>query len=188
VNEQEIIKGCLAYHKSSQKALYTLFAPKMYAICLRYVKDSDEAKDILQEGFIKVFTNISKFRSEGSLEGWVKRIVTNIALNHIRNNKVIKQSLDSQLDDIPDTSEDEEYKEDDFTEDELLEQVNQLADQYRIIFSLYCIEEYSHKMIAEQLSITEEASRVRLNRARKMLQERLLKIKQERLKKIAHHN
>jgi RNA polymerase sigma-70 factor, ECF subfamily len=182
VTEQEIVNGCMNYQKAAQKALYKLYAPVAYAICLRYLKDSDDAKDIMQEGFIKVYTGIQKFRSEGSLEGWVKRIITNTALNSIRNNKSFVQSLNSLENDIPDTTGEIEYDEAEYTEEELLEQIQLLPDNYRIIFNLVCFEEYSHKMIAEQLSISEESSRVRLNRARKILQERLLKIKEKRLK------
>ena len=182
MNEQEIIRGCIEYNKASQKALYVLFAPKMYSVCLRYVKNTDDAKDIMQDGFMKVYTSIQKFRSEGSLEGWVKRIITNTALNQIRKNNSFQQSLEINLEDISDTFTDEEYDEVEFTEDELLEQIDLLPEQYRIIFNLYCFEEYSHKMIAEQLSISVEASRVRLTRARKMIQERLAKIREVRLK------
>jgi RNA polymerase sigma-70 factor (ECF subfamily) len=187
VNEQSIIKGCIAYDAAAQKALYKMHAPKMYAICLRYVKDTNEAKDIMQEGFIKVFAGIQKFRAEGSLEGWIKRILVNTALNHIRKNKVFNQHLDvteMELSDVADTAADQSLNSADFSEEELLEEIDQLPDLYKIIFNLYCLDNYSHKMIAEQLSITEETSRIRLNRARKMLQERLLKLTQIRMKNM----
>jgi RNA polymerase sigma-70 factor, ECF subfamily len=188
VNEQSIIKGCIAYDSASQKALYKHYAPKMYSICLRYVKDSDEAKDVMQESFIKVFASIQKFRSDGSLEGWVKRIVVNTALNQIRKNKVFLQHVDATEIELSDTSDPLEHVIEgrDFSEEELLLQIQGLPEPYKIIFNLYCFEDYSHKMIAEQLSISEEASRVRLNRARKMLQERLLKMSKDRLKKAYH--
>ena len=115
MTEKEIIKGCINYQRAAQKALYQLFAPVSYAICLRYVKDSDDAKDIMQEGFIKVYTGIQKFRSDGSLEGWVKRIITNTALNHIRSNKSFIQSLNSIENDIPDSAVDVEYDETEYT-------------------------------------------------------------------------
>jgi len=191
VNEQNIIKGCIAYDNAAQKALYKLYAPKMYSICLRYVKDTDEAKDVMQECFIKVFTSIQKFRSEGSLEGWVKRILVNTALNHIRKNKAVLQYVDAteiELANLEDTSNDEGLEGVDFSEEELLNQIQALPEQYKIIFNLYCFEDYSHKMIAEQLSISETGSRVRLIRARKMLQSSLMKLQQERLKTHALMN
>jgi RNA polymerase sigma-70 factor, ECF subfamily len=189
VNEENIIRGCIAYDSAAQKALYKVHAPKMYAICLRYVRDADDAKDIMQESFIKVFGNIQKFRSEGSLEGWIKRIVVNTTLSHLQKNKALSHHLDASEIDLSDTdaySNDGELNGKGFSEEELLLEIEKLPDNYKIIFNLFCLDNYSHKMIAEQLSITEESSRIRLNRARKILQDRLRNLSKEHIKSVYH--
>lgn len=189
VPEEILIKECQNFNQLAQRQLYDRFAPKMRAICYRYANDPEEAKDILQEGFIKVFTKISQFSSTGSFEGWIKRIIINTAIEHFRKNKkntpIFLDSLNGA--EIEDELEDE-YREDiskkDFSEgfsfqvileagidkQELLNAINSLPDTYKIPFNLFFIENYSHKEISELLKIGEVTSRTRINRGKRILQ------------------
>jgi RNA polymerase sigma-70 factor (ECF subfamily) len=188
LSEEEIIKGCIAFNSAAQKALYKRYASKMYVVCIRYAKNTDEAKDLMQESFMKVYTNISKYRNEGSFEGWIRRIVINTAINYIKKNRDYKTESfnETNLDynsSVSNNSADENdvVKEADFTEEELRDALNILPANYRIIFNLFCFENYSHKEIAKELSINEETSRVRLLRARRTMQEHLIKLSNERI-------
>jgi RNA polymerase sigma-70 factor (ECF subfamily) len=185
LSDLEIAKGCLQLKRSAQKELYDRYIKKMNAVCRRYVSDKDEIKDVLQEGFIKVFENIDKYRSEGPLEAWIRRIIVNTVLTYIRKNKsdIFIKSEGQEQDIISDSPEEEENSifNADFNKEDLMNAIEGLPENYRIIFNLYCIENYSHKEIAQMLSLKEESSRTRLNRARKMLQEHLLALYKKRL-------
>jgi len=185
LSDSEIAKGCLQLKRSAQKELYDRYIKKMNAVCRRYVSDKDEIKDVLQEGFIKVFENIDKYRSEGPLEAWIRRIIVNTVLTYIRKNKsdIFIKSEGQEQDIISDSPEEEENSifNADFNKEDLMNAIEGLPENYRIIFNLYCIENYSHKEIAQMLSLKEESSRTRLNRARKMLQEHLLALYKKRL-------
>ncbi|NVO03302.1 MAG: RNA polymerase sigma factor [Bacteroidetes bacterium] len=175
VNDAEIIKGCAKGNRAAQDQLYKTFASLIFGICLRYCGDYDEAKDVMQEGFIKVFTNISKFRNEGSLEGWIKRIIVNTALDHFKK----KQKLynHTNIDDINEllieNNEDIDPQEEIISEQELLLMIQSLPDGYRMVFNLYAIEDYSHKQIAEMLKISESTSKTQLFKARNLLQKKI---------------
>lgn len=154
-----------------QSKLYKMFAPKMYGLCLRYTTNSHDAQDILQEGFVKVFENLDKFRWKGSFEGWMKRIFVNLALDKYRS----KMSLLS-LEDASETielSNGELNALDSISEKEILGLIRQLPDQYRIVFNLYVIEGYSHKELSDMLNIAESTSRSNLARAKIILKETL---------------
>ena len=147
-----------------------MYASRMYAVCLRYCSDKDAAKDILQDGFIKVFDHISQFRSSGSLEGWIRRIIVNTALEKFRKAKRIHFT-----DQFPELSEQEaevseEQYDHEISMEDLMEMVQQLPDQYRYVFNLYVFEDMTHKEIAERLEIAEGTSKSDLSRARKILQ------------------
>lgn len=173
MNEQQIIAGCKEKNGDAQKALYEKYARLMFGICLRYTSDEETAKDLLQEGFIKVFNHIHSFQDKGSFEGWLKRIFINQALENIRKSKVNLQMSDN-IQDIPDVvdnnTEELVY---DLSEADLLQMIRELPKGYATIFNLYAIEDLSHKEIARMLNISEGTSRSQYVRARQILQEKV---------------
>ncbi|MFT3995424.1 MAG: RNA polymerase sigma factor [Dysgonomonas sp.] len=174
MNELQIIAGCKEQKREAQKALYETYARTMYGICLRYCSDQDIAKDLLQDGFIKVFAHITSFQEKGSFEGWMKRIFINQALENIRKKKTIIQSSDDleNLSDIVDdsTEDDQMYN---ISENELLKMIQELPPGYSAVFNMYAIENYSHKEIADMLEISEGTSRSQYVRARQLLQNKV---------------
>lgn len=162
----EVIDGCVRSVLKYQKILYNHFSPKMFGLCLRYAKDYHTAEDILQEGFIKVFKYIKNFRKEGSLEGWLRRIFINTAIEHFRKAVRVYPILDDEDNEID--IEDQSYY--DFLDSEdLVKMIQQLSPGYRTIFNLYAIEGYSHKEISNLLGISEGTSKSQLARARMLL-------------------
>jgi len=167
----EIIKGCQKGKPASQKVLYDLFAPKMYGVCLQYCQDRTEAEDCLQEGFIKVFTNIKKYRFEGSFEGWVRRIMVNTTIESFRKKKPETSLEDVTLVKLEDEPVEEEAAS--ISEDDIFEMINELPPKYKMVFNLYAIEGFSHKEIAKILDISEGTSKSNLSRARNWIKNRI---------------
>lgn len=170
-SETELVKQCQKNKRSAQEKLYKLFSPKMYGVCLRYSKNKFEAEDILQEGFIKVFLNLKNFRSEGSLEGWIRRTIINTAINYYRKN--LKYQNDINIDDHQIMTPNGDDVLSKLSTDELMDVVQNLPDGYRMIFNLYVIEGFSHKEISAMLEINENTSKSQLSRARQVLQNKL---------------
>lgn len=170
MSDDELIKGCIRENKKFQRALYERFAGKMMTVCLRYTRHRLEAEDILQEGFIKIFNNISKFQGRGSLEGWVRRIMINTALSNYNKSSFQKELIG--LEDYQSGSEEPKAIQQ-LTAEEIMAVIDTLPDGYRIVFNLYVIEEYSHNEIAEMLDITPSTSRSQLVKARRMLQKKI---------------
>jgi RNA polymerase sigma-70 factor, ECF subfamily len=179
LSESELIAGCKEFNESAQKTLYFQYAFKMKGVCIRYASNKEDAKDIMQEGFIKVFSNIRSYNAKGSLEGWIRRIMVNTAIDHYnKNKKYQRQSVDI---DFAEEHEDSgvffehgnENHDPEFTEDELLNALNKLPTEFRIVFNMHYLEDYSHKDISEVLNIEENTSRTRLYRAKKLLQKQL---------------
>ncbi|MEZ4847657.1 MAG: RNA polymerase sigma factor [Bacteroidia bacterium] len=167
---QALIKDCIKQKPQAQRELYQLFAPKMMALCYRYARDEANAEDILQEGFIKIFQKINKYDDRGSFEGWVRRIMVNTAIDHIRKQK--HQQNEVEINEV--ISEDvSESVLDKLEAEHLFEVIQQLPTGYRLVFNLYAIEGYSHKEIGEQLNITESTSRSQYTRARAMLKRKI---------------
>ena len=167
--DSDLIAGCLEGSRRMQKQLYDQFSPKMYAVCLRYMGNADDAQDILQEGFVKIFKNLDRFRGEGSFEGWVRRIFVNTAIEQIRKKKLnLTISEKDELIESKSTSAVETINEKD-----LLKIVRGLSPGYRSVFNLYVVEGYSHKEIGELLGISEGTSKSQLARARMILQEKI---------------
>jgi RNA polymerase sigma factor (sigma-70 family) len=172
MTEERLIKGSIEGNARVQKQLYERYSPAMYGICLRYAGDPDEAADILQEGFIKVFTRLEDYRYEGSFEGWIRRIIINTAINHL-----IKQKKHQGQEDI-----EEVYGEtmpdpsalDRLQHRDLIRMVQQLPPGYRMVFNLYEIEGYSHKEIAEIMGISINTSKTQLLHARRYLQRKIM--------------
>ena len=180
--EDELIKGCLRRDHTAQKLLYNTYASRMYGLCHRYVKDSMGAEDILITAFTKVFDKIQQFKSEGSFEGWIRKIVVNEALSYLRRNRSMYLETDlEQADREPDYA----GIGDQLEADDLLKMIQELPTGYRIVFNLYAIDGYSHKEIAEQLGISENTSKSQLSRARTYLQKLLLGVDFDANKKIS---
>lgn len=145
----------------------------MLTVCRRYARHSMEAEDMMQDAFIKVFGNIDRFRSEGSLEGWIRRIMVNTALKHYRKSSFKKELIGTenvQENSAPPTV----YSA--IGEEEILTLIAALPDGYRVVFNLYVIEGFSHREIAQELGIQESTSRSQLVKARKMLQQQIVKL------------
>lgn len=171
---KNIIKDCAAGDSVAQEKIYTLFSPKMFGVCLRYAKDNMEAEDNLHEGFVKIFTNIKKFRGDGSFEGWVRRIMVNVSLEKYR-----KQHMTHPVEDMGIYDSAMEEPEDapvQLKEEDLLLLVQQLPPRYRMVFNLYAIEGYTHKEISEQMEISVGTSKSNLARARKILKSKVLEL------------
>jgi len=168
ISEFDLIEGCKQGNRQMQSALYQQFSPKMYGICLRYAANTEEAEDILQEGFIKVFSKIDSFRSEGSFEGWVRRIFVNTAIEQFRKKKYT-QAIGEQEENTLESSSLSAL--DGLGEKDILQIVQQLSPGYRTVFNLYVIEGYSHREISEMLGINEGTSKSQLSRAKIVLQE-----------------
>ncbi len=161
--DEKILQGCLKGEVKAQQAFYQHFSSTMYAVCLRYSNTKEDARDILQDGFVKVFTKLTQFTGKGSLEGWMKRIFINTALEHYRVNKVYMEQSD--VDQAYDLGYDAHTMER-ITQKEILEVMNKMAPGYRTILNLFAIEGYGHAEIAEMLGISEGTSKSQLSRAR----------------------
>lgn len=169
-DEAELINGCKKQEKRFQEALYNLFAPKMFAVCLRYADNRHYAEDILQEGFIKVFINITKFRGDGSFEGWIRRIMVNTAIEFIRKTSVYTQEV--EIEKVVHFRDDYDVV-NKLCADDLMKIIQSLPGGYRTVFNLYAIEGYAHKEISEMLGISEGTSKSQLARARYLLQHKV---------------
>jgi len=168
ISDSDLIRGCMESDRRMQEELYRRFSPRMYAVCLRYAGNAEEAEDILQEGFIKVFKKLDSFRNEGSFEGWIRRIFVNTAIEHFRRKKYL----------LPVTEKEENTIEGKYTSvlDELgakdiMALVQELSPGYRTVFNMYVVEGYTHKEIADQLGISEGTSKSQLSRAKVILQD-----------------
>ncbi len=173
MDENTLVSECLIGNPKAQKAFFDKYAPKMMTVCLRYMKSSEEAEDMLQDSMIKVFNYLDRYKNEGSLEGWIRRIVVNTCLDQIRRNS--KLLGNQSTDDI-------EYKlvTNDLTIEhmaaaDLLMLIQKMPDGYRVVFNMFAIEGYSHQEIAEHLNITESTSKSQYLRARAYLRDRLEK-------------
>ena len=178
MEENELIKACIKNDQQAYNLLFKKYGPIMLLVCMRYMSDEDEAKDVLQNGFIKVFKSIKSFKFNGSFEGWIKKIMINEALGALRQKK--KFNLDSadvyEKTDLAAEESDEDINQYQFTQHELLQTLKALPENFKVVFNLYCFEKYSHKEIAKALSIKTETSRSRLTRARKILKEKLTEL------------
>lgn len=173
-SEEDLINRCLSNEARAQEDFYKRFAPKMYGVCMRFAKNQMEADDILQEGFIKVFTNLISFRSEGSLEGWVRKTIVNTAINLYKKN--LKHQKDTDIEQAEVVQNFEQSSLDKISVQELMDIIRDLPTGYRVVFNLNVIEGYSHKEISQLLEISENTSKSQLSRARQALQKKLFEI------------
>ena len=169
--EQKIIDACLKGDRAAQKQLFDRFAPVMYSVCLRYVGDREVAQDLLQDGFVTLFTKLDSYKGDGSFEGWVRRIFINTSLMYLRKKDALRMTED--LDNVRNLSSDIPTQIENIGYGELMKLIAQLPPGFRTIFNMYVVEGYSHKDIAEELGITETTSRTQLSRARNWLQARI---------------
>lgn len=170
MTETELIQGCVRGNRDCQQVIFRKYAGKMLALALRYAKHQMEAEDIVQEAFIRVFDHMHTFEHKGSFEGWIKRIVINVALKNFSRKRFsqeqigIDQDFDAPVEAPADLL---------MGVQEILDMVKELPDGYRVVFNLYAIEGYNHKEIADMLGIQESTSRSQLVKARKLLQQKL---------------
>lgn len=157
--------------QESNTRLYKDFAPKMYGICLRFAGNKMDADDILQEGFIKVFKNITEFRNKGSFEGWIRRIMVNTAINFHKRRVRIASTEETDLREVSPSIAADVFSI--LSQDELLKMIRELPNGYRTVFNLNVIEGYTHKEIAEMLGISDNTSKSQLVRARRILQKKV---------------
>ena len=169
MSESELIAGCQKAEGKAQKMLYEQYASKMYAVCLRYLKNEMDAEDALLNGFMKVFQNIDRFEAKGSFEGWIRRIVVNEALAFLRKKEPLYMGIEDNLIQVACNSSADQH----LAEGELMALLHTLPAGYRAVFNLYAIEGYSHKEIADMLNINVGTSKSQLSKARAMLQRRL---------------
>jgi RNA polymerase sigma factor (sigma-70 family) len=175
LTEDELIRGCLQEDAACQKEVFNRFAGRMLGVCNRYARNSADAEDILQDAFIKVFDKIFQFKSEGSFEGWIRKIVVNTALKKYSLRRYEKEVVGYELKDRDENSMDPSaYSH--LSEKDLLNLINTLPDGYRLVFNLYVIEGYQHDEIAEMLNIQPGTSRSQLVKARNMLQKQIIQL------------
>ena len=169
--ETEWIEGAKRGDRRSQKTIYDLLSAKMFAVCLRYMGDRDAAEDILQDGFVTLFSKLDSYSGEGSFEGWARKIFVNTALMSLRKKDALKMSEDVSVawnitSDDPTAIQRIGYN-------DLLKMITALPPGFRTVFNMYVIEGFSHKEIAEALGISETTSRSQLQRARTLLQTKI---------------
>ena len=166
-----MVTECVQGNPRAQRALFERFAPKMMAVCLRYSKDREQAEDVLQDGFVKVFMKLSDFKSEGSLEGWIRRVMVNTALDQLRKNG--KLLGDISTDDVAYKLEHNDPIEENLMAEDLMKLVLAMPEGYKVVFNMFAIEGYSHAEIAATLGITESTSKSQYSRAKAYLRERI---------------
>jgi RNA polymerase sigma-70 factor (ECF subfamily) len=167
----QLIADAIKQKREAQQELFALYSPKMLGVCRQYVKDLHHAEDLMLSGFLKVFTNLSKFKNEGSFEGWIRRIMVNTCISYLRKKNPVQLS-------------DEEYvfnkQATDSLEDTELQDIQKLIDAlptgYKMVFNLYAVEGYKHAEIAKELNITESTSKSQLFKARKWLQSQYVRM------------
>lgn len=171
MDDLTLVNECAKGNSKAQRALFDKFAPKMLAVCHRYLRNNQEAEDVLQDGFVKVFQKIVDFKMEGSLEGWIRRIVVNTALDTIRKNKKLLD--DVQIEDVQYKVSFTDHQFDGMDLAQLMKLIDGMPDGYRVVFNMFAIEGYSHKEIADTLGVTENTSKSQYSRARAFLRTQL---------------
>ncbi len=167
------MKKCLADNKDAKAELYKKFAPKMYGVVLRFAKNKMDADDRLQEGFIKVLTNLKSFRNDGSLEGWIRRVIVNTTINHYKKEtkKAYLETMDDIVSKLPAKDNNDSLSQ--LSVKELLKSMQELPVGYRTVFNLNTFDGYSHKEISDKMNISVNTSKSQLSRAKSSLQEKI---------------
>ncbi|HKR05293.1 MAG TPA: sigma-70 family RNA polymerase sigma factor [Bacteroidia bacterium] len=193
-DEKTLVEQCRKQNSSAQKVLFDRYFDKMMTICLRYLKREDDALEALNNAFLKVFDKISQYKSEGSLEAWIKRIVINSSLDFVRSNKAYRDNFihTDELHLYGESGEEsispDEWFNDalDFSKEEIFDLVAELPQASRIVLNLYVVDEFSHRQISKQLKISEGTSRWHLSNARKILKEKITQAVLIKNKKFNH--
>ena len=173
MTEELLLAGCLKNNATSQDAFYHKYSPRMFGVCYRFAKNREDAEDMLQEGFIKIFSQIHQYRNEGSLEGWIRRVIVHTCINVLKKNKKFSDTVDIAYaaglmireESVPGVMQAKE----------IVESIRLLPMGYRTVLNLYAIEGYSHKEIGAMLDIEESTSRSQYTRAKAMLEDVLIK-------------
>lgn len=173
MTEQSILAGCLNNDPSAQRELYNRYSPKMLSVCYRFANSREDAEDMLQEGFIKVFTQMHTFQNKGAFEGWIRRIIVHTCINFLKKNKKFSYSIDLEQADYLEVR--EETMPSVMQARQIIECIRLLPLGYRTVLNLYAMEGYSHKEIADMLDIEESTSRSQYTRAKSMLEAILIK-------------
>lgn len=172
-NIESYIKKCVENDREAQLKIYQLFSPILYGLCLKYMRNEDDAKDVFQEAFVIAFQKMDQFKFEGSFEGWIKRIFINKLLETLK-----KKKKDVFFLDVFETEviEEEELELVPIEQEKLLEYIQELPDQYRMVFNLFIFEKMKHKEISKLLEISEGTSKSNLNRAKSILKKKILAV------------
>lgn len=171
MSDREIVLGCIHNDRNYQKALFDKYSGMLMTVCRRYFPDAELAEDTLQEGFIRIFQSLHQFNFQGSFEGWLKKVVVNIALRKIQTERKVRDWMDLS---VADTKEFRCSAIDKLEEEDILGIIGTLPVDYRTVFNMYIIDGFSHKEIAQILNITESTSRSQLVKARQMLQKMII--------------
>lgn len=173
MTEEAILQGCLKNHAAAQRELYQRYSPKMLAVCFRFAHNREDAEDMLQDGFIKVFLQIHTFQGKGAFEGWIRRIMVHTCINHLKKNKRFNENVD--LIQASSAQVREESIPSIVQAKQIVDCIRLLPIGYRTVLNLYAIEGYSHKEISGMLDIEESTSRSQYTRARQMLEDILIR-------------
>jgi len=173
-SEEELRALCIKGDGNAQNELYRRYAPKLWGVCLRYAKNQMSAEDILQEGFIRIFTYLDRFENKGSFEGWMRRTMVNTAINYYKKN--LSAAKEAEYHEYMSGKSNDADAISSLSHQELLSLVQKMPNGYRTVFNLYIIDGYSHKDIADRLNISENTSKSQLSRARAFLQQQIRQI------------
>ncbi len=172
MTEEAILQGCLKNQAVAQQELYSRYSPKMLSVCYRFARNREDAEDMLQEGFIRVFTQIHQFQSKGSFEGWIRRIIVHTCINHLKKHKKFNDSVD--ITQAQTVSVREDSVPSIIQAKQVIECIRTLPLGYRTVLNLFAIDGYSHREIANMLDIEESTSRSQYTRAKAMLEQILI--------------
>jgi RNA polymerase sigma-70 factor (ECF subfamily) len=177
-NDEEILRECINNNPKAQRLLYEKYAPALLGICIRFTGNRNEAEDVLQESFVKIFTHLDHFRGKSSLMAWMKRVVINTAITMYHRNSKHRSHYD--VDDLRDRYiGDSDMSDLEFTKQELLNVITELPAGYKMVFNLYAIEGYKHREIAKKLKIDTNTSKSQYSRAKRLIQFKLGELKKE---------
>ncbi len=173
-SEKELIEECLKNNRRAQKQLYEKYSKKMFGVCLRYARSTEDAEDILADSFVQIFVKLSSYKGNGSFDGWIRRIVINTSITAYRSN--LKFNLNDDISDIHYLSNDDDSAIDIMHVQQIKNIIQSMPDGYRMIFNLYAIEGYNHREIGEILGLNEGTSKSQYSKAKKWLQTKLEKL------------
>lgn len=182
MDHSQLIIACRNNIRSAQQELYQQFAPKLMTVCLRYSHDEEAARDLLHDGFIQVFTQIDSYSGKGSFEGWMKRIIVNMAMQNYRKEKKKELFLENyKHEQIEEGEIDDTFDIEGVSREDVLKMIQELPTGYQTVFNLYIFEDMSYKEIAQQLGISEVSSRSQFSRAKAMLQKKVAEIREKKI-------